>query len=1148
MSDQRTKPFKVGWNANLVAPFNRAVDTNDENGNDAIGTATDPQQREEMAAELSLINHAKEDNPQEASTPPDGPLPLVVSAPLNDRITKSPTKVGWKQRKQGRKARVAELEVEMRSIERFLPLSQYETTIRRRAVRKRGEALIKAESPPPRRGLFGTSMSAHSRKNLEEEEDLDDVYDEDFGDVSLGMKLNIIGGKVIVQGVNPLADGRASPAQLTGVIQRGDVLLSIDERSLVNMPIDLLLDGLKPLSSPQPSGAYKRVLNLRLAIGEGLILLEKNEKQASKNAGSEMFSLANFMPPSLPMVDQLSGQPLFVEETIQKYDTKPLATLELPQAVTGVPLDNNAIEQDGLSLDAHMSRNLADRRHDEQQKYISEFFAWNDANSELLKPRTSIIGHVEDAMDKGYQSKTEILEKGLQVMKGAKAVSYSMEDIDKGKDLRSFKAWSTTLSIRSRASTRRRFVFDVASMVGSSIVEVDSDIASGESSAHGELDGLNPDELLIQLAAHDEIWRKQVIEAIKQSTKAMEDEKDDDITDAQMPPDLDLGSLFLGEKVQQLFKKDKKSYALPPEEVTTVLFDLVTNLASTTPDEISVKGGFNMNPQTSLVPFEKQKKNVDHDNLLAFKFVIGDVFPAWLESFRALPWEERRVLWPHTRASGIESHAGTSFALSIDDGLTLDSGSTGHPSSPIRKRKKDLRETIEDMELDTESRGETCFLLTFFFTQVILPKLIGSADLESGDDEIKSALTFVDRFGSYLKLPMCLAYAAYVRSEEIILKLLALAKHDLRHHEAMKETARMNSLVLYEPTMVSAIMTHLQIIASEHKTEVRIHVIQLCVSSYPDVRPWQVRKACSGDKETQQDLALAELYYQYLCLLLHPFEGSESAKQDRELVKEWCELSVEPMRETQNYSGVLPKSLARLENFYRIAKRSSPDHRLYHRDLVMLLDVSRKCNEYDLVLDLAEEMLEQCISAGRDETISTILYHLRIVGEKSLFLDNGNEQIIADRMMKIIELVEKIASMQQSGVVVAKELYEFLRKCSISVENVSKKERIMMTMFSSQTNPVNALDIFAFWSQTHKSAVDVLPYLFETLKRATQLGVHSEVSGSLIRINHERGQLDEQRYPRVIVAPKDAENDNFLVLDDAGIWLRMLKGSLIIEK
>ena len=72
--------------------------------------------------------------------------------------------------------------------------------------------------------------------------------------------------------------------------------------------------------------------------------------------------------------------------------------------------------------------------------------------------------------------------------------------------------------------------------------------------------------------------------------------------------ELDLGSLFLGEKVNQLLTKRKKSFALPPEEVTTVLFDLVTNLASTTPDEISVKGGFNINPQTSLVPFEKQKK------------------------------------------------------------------------------------------------------------------------------------------------------------------------------------------------------------------------------------------------------------------------------------------------------------------------------------------------------------------------------------------------------------------------------------------------------------------------------------------------------------------------------------------------------------
>ena len=93
--------------------------------------------------------------------------------------------------------------------------------------------------------------------------------------------------------------------------------------------------------------------------------------------------------------------------------------------------------------------------------------------------------------------------------------------------------------------------------------------------------------------------------------------------------------------------------------------------------------------------------------LWPFRFVIDDVFPAWLNSFKALPWEERRVLWVHTRASTMESHTGASFAHSLDDALTLDSGSTGYPSPSVRKRKKDLRETIEDMELDLESRGET---------------------------------------------------------------------------------------------------------------------------------------------------------------------------------------------------------------------------------------------------------------------------------------------------------------------------------------------------------------------------------------------------------------------------------------------------------
>lgn len=85
----------------------------------------------------------------------------------------------------------------------------------------------------------------------------------------------------------------------------------------------------------------------------------------------------------------------------------------------------------------------------------------------------------------------------------------------------------------------------------------------------------------------------------------------------------------------------------------------------------------------------------------------------------------------------------------------------------------------------------------------MLPKLIGSADRMARNYEVETALDFVTRYGAYLKLPMCLAYAAFVHSEKMVSKLLLLAKHDLRHREALKETSKTHGLVLYEPVRMS---------------------------------------------------------------------------------------------------------------------------------------------------------------------------------------------------------------------------------------------------------------------------------------------------------------------------------------------------------
>jgi hypothetical protein len=612
-----------------------------------------------------------------------------------------------------------------------------------------------------------------------------------------------------VQTVNPLADGRASPAQLTGLVRRGDVLIAIDSKSIVNLPLDQLVVGLQPLSTPQEDGSYKRVLKLRFLAGDGLEALEKNDENLSKTSGETgVFRLTQFLPQDFPMVDQLSGQPIFDDApTSPQRDkwVKPVVATALNQSVDG-KYDKSVMDRNSrksLSLNEFISLSIADLLQNERAHYISEFFSWNDDYSELLRPSIVATIRAGEEITAFLNKKKQLMERGEEAMKGAKALSLSIEDIDKGKDLRSFHSWSSNASLRSRASTRRRYVMEAASVIASTIVEeVDSDVAVSVGSGEiDDLDGFDGDELLLQLAAHDEIWRRQVLETIVKATTEMQDadkkgEEETQATTQEMDIAEKLGSLFLGEQVNKLLTKKKKSYALPQSEVTSVLFDLVTHLASTTPDEISVKGKFEINPQTSLVPFQRSKNaTVEKDALLATLFVVNDVFPAWLKCFRPLPWEERRVLWPHTKAS----NGGSSVAASVaDDLLTIDS--PGASPIPVRK-KKNLRETIEDMELDVESRAETCFLISFYFTQEILP---GMAENGGGWRNTKSstetdALEFVDLYGAYLKLPMALAYASFLRSESVVAKLLELAKHDPRHLEALKDISKVNSLVLYEP-------------------------------------------------------------------------------------------------------------------------------------------------------------------------------------------------------------------------------------------------------------------------------------------------------------------------------------------------------------
>jgi hypothetical protein len=514
---------------------------------------------------------------------------------------------------------------------------------------------------------------------------------------------------------------------LAGVIQRGDVLLAIGHLSLVNLPIDQLMQGLNPLSAPETtttatgsSPYYKRILELRFEAGVGHELLKSHEdaqKWAKKPLAERQDDTLNEIFSLFPMVDQLSGAPLFeetshIEEEVKHIEADTLN--EEPESSEENPEDDQHMEKkskEEASPDELISSILAMQQAMDRERFASEFFNWRDDLSELLRKAVRMVESEEEHGAEMTQS--ERVELGTKVMKLAKALAFGMEDIDKGKDMRSFKTWSTNFSLRSGASARRRHIMDSASLRSHRHHEVETDMdASVGSDDSGSMDDVDGDALLLGLAAHDGIWRKQVIEALEKSIEEMDNgaNENEEEQEEEPAPAIDtaltqeLGTFLFGKNLNRIITKKKKSFALPPEEITTVLFDLTTNMATTAPDEITVFGATsnNLTYQSSYGTLGKAKAALRADILLANRFILYEALPVWLKSFRALGLDQRRVFWPIMRHSS-DSYTGSNLGSDADS-LTVESfGST--PRSP--NITKNLRESIEDQELDIETRAET---------------------------------------------------------------------------------------------------------------------------------------------------------------------------------------------------------------------------------------------------------------------------------------------------------------------------------------------------------------------------------------------------------------------------------------------------------
>ena len=516
-----------------------------------------------------------------------------------------------------------------------LPRTQYMVTLRRRAIRK---------------------QESNTSSNSDE-----------CGDISLGMKIIVAGGQVVVQSLNSLSDGLASPAQLAGVIQRGDVLLAIGNLSLTNLPINQLMEGLSPLSTPDSGGVYERYLDLRFEAGAGLGLLVLHEQE---HARSQDNLTADPLVSMFPMVDQLSGVPLFEPQYNTDTSRDQKFMIEGNGGVIEEAKDNfladdevvsdrktldEVLDKFSLNFDSLISAVLAKERSSDRERYESEYFDWREDISNLL--RTTIrMGESQNADGGKSLTKVERLEVGHKIMRIAKFLELNLEEIDKGRDMKSQKNWNSGFSIRSGSSTIMKRQYNMDGTITSFLSDNPFDEESMDSD--GSLDDVDPDKLLLGLAARDEIWRKLVITMLNKAAEDIKTFGEEKPTDASPPTgaiDLtqQLGHFLFRENASRTFKEEMKSSAFPPPDVTRILFDLATFIATSAHDDITVFGGSSkISSNVSSLRSGATKAggrgraSVRGDTLLAKRFILDEALPHWLQSFRPLKLDQRMILWP----------------------------------------------------------------------------------------------------------------------------------------------------------------------------------------------------------------------------------------------------------------------------------------------------------------------------------------------------------------------------------------------------------------------------------------------------------------------------------------------------------------------
>ena len=664
-----------------------------------------------------------------------------------------------------------------------LPLNQIEVVLRRNAVKKgadvrRGKPSVEGagkwsvawiqryfeSKPPPRNTIIDSShITTVAIFNIPKEEIM--------GDTSLGLKLTILQGKVIIQHISALDDGRSSPAQVCGLLSPGDIMIAVNGKSLINgtihnpVTMDKIISVLKPLSQPinEQTKEYSREVRLRFALGDGKSLLrvqdERERRKLEDRELRKMLGLAGgnamasdpaadlFGIGALMAVDQHSGIPMFgnflehrneehaKEEKKETDDDKgDHGSMKFAKEVVV-----GSTKATRGKCEVHPVLFLARARPTLQAQiayqvqldllYIrnrnaSEFFTLNETASSLLRPPSPLPVKMIDLYEENLiYARQQRLEHCIQTMTNAKSLFSLLELQDRvvevfqdGDFIEVAPNTCGTSSVYTGDSRRRWHGGDCSVIAEDALSE--APLTSTADNPNIQQGSIRPGESgvaecdhrsLVELAATNEFWKTNVLKRLAASVAETEKEKSSSFESCTASEESPISSFdrFLFGDVASFLGRKKQSFALPPAEMTSMLFDLVEMLESGLPDHLFMKES----PLSTFHPLSSEKVvtpgKIDFarsDIKNATDFLLDLALGEWLKSFRPLPWKHRHALWS-SHLSGLDGDSMVSSRTDDDDSLSLMSGFTSQ--TRMEKDRRNLKELIEDLTLSHETRGET---------------------------------------------------------------------------------------------------------------------------------------------------------------------------------------------------------------------------------------------------------------------------------------------------------------------------------------------------------------------------------------------------------------------------------------------------------